>query len=78
MPSAGGMTPSTVTVTIESVNLEDYSVLFTSPEVKRQSVLVESSEGREFIKQLKPGDLVDLTYTEAMAVSIETPDSAED
>jgi translation elongation factor P/translation initiation factor 5A len=58
------------TIVIDSIDAAENTVTFTGPRGLR-TVLVESPEGQEFIKQLKPGDEVELTYTEALAISVE-------
>jgi hypothetical protein len=59
------------TVRIESVDTEQDIVVFTTPDGELRSARVVRPEGREFIEKLKPGDQVEITYTEALAISIE-------
>ena len=61
----------TVTVTIDEVDLENDVVVFTGPRGFTRVVAVERPQGKQFIRQLKPGDKVDLTYTEAIAIEVE-------
>ena len=69
-PAAAAGQSVTATIVIESVDAAENTVTFTGPRGLR-TVLVETPAGQEFIKQLKPGDEVELTYTEALAISVE-------
>jgi translation elongation factor P/translation initiation factor 5A len=69
-PAAATGKQVTATIVIDSVDAAENTVTFTGPRGLR-TVLVESPAGQEFIKQLKPGDEVELTYTEAIAISVE-------
>jgi Cu/Ag efflux protein CusF len=69
-PAAAAGKTVTATIVIESVDAEENTVTFTGPRGLR-TVLVESPEGQEFIKQLKKGDEVEIAYTEALAISVE-------
>lgn len=59
------------TVIIESVDTSFNSVTFRRADGKTRTVAVDSPKGQEFIKKLKKGDAVEITYTEAVAVSLE-------
>ena len=61
----------TATVKIESVDPEKHVVVFTPPGGGLRVVAVQRPEGREFMKGLKPGDQVQITWTEAVAISVE-------
>ena len=61
----------TATVKIESVDQEKHVVVFTAPGGGLRVVAVQRPEGREFMKGLKPGDQVQITWTEAVAISVE-------
>jgi len=69
-PGAAAGKRETATIVIESVDTEENTVTFTGPRGLR-TVLVESPAGQEFIKELKHGDEVEITYTEALAISVE-------
>ena len=60
----------TATIVIDSVNAEENTVTFTGPRGLR-TVAVEDPSAQAFIKQLKKGDEVEVTYTEALAISVE-------
>jgi hypothetical protein len=70
-PAAGVGAQVSVTVTIDSVDLAKNVVVFTLPTGEMRAARVQRPEGREFIKGLKAGDRVEITYTEAMAISVE-------
>ena len=69
-PAAAAGKQVTMTIVIESVDAAENTVTFTGPNGLR-TVLVETPAGQEFIKQLKKGDEVEVTYTEALAISVE-------
>lgn len=70
-PGAGIAGQVNVTVRIESVDTTRNIVTFTPPGGGMRAVHVQRPEGVKFIQGLKPGDMVDITYTEAAAVSVE-------
>lgn len=59
------------TVRITSVDTKNHVVTFYASDGLTRSVPVQTPQGQEFISKLKPGDEVELTYTEALAVSVE-------
>jgi len=61
----------TTTVKIESVDTKTNIVVFTPPGGGLRAIRVRRPEGQRFIAGLKPGDQVQITYTEAMAVGVE-------
>jgi hypothetical protein len=58
------------TVRIESVDQSGSVVTFTGPRGRR-TINVSDATMRDFVKQLRPGDNVDVTYKEALAISLE-------
>ena len=70
-PGISGQREVKSTVTIDAVDLKNNIVNFTGPQGNVNIVAVKRPEMREFIKTLKAGDKVDVTYTEAVAVSVE-------
>lgn len=70
-PGVKGSREIKTTVTIDSVDLKNNIVTFTGAQGNVNIVAVQRPQMREFIKTLKAGDKVDLTYTEAVAVSVE-------
>jgi hypothetical protein len=66
------------TVTIVSVDVPGNTVTFKRPDGVTNTIPVESPEGRAFVKKLKAGDVVDIMYTEALAVDVtEAPAKAK-
>jgi len=58
-------------VKIDSIDLATHSVTLTGPKGNTKTLKVKRPELQEKLKTLKPGDEVQLTYTEAMAISVE-------
>lgn len=69
-PAAGVAHNVSATVNIVSVDTSFDTVTFTLPSGDQRVVAVQTPEGREFIRTLKRGDKVDVTYTEAVAVEV--------
>ena len=72
-----GMSPSgvigasaTVTVKIQDVNLPTNTVAFTKSDGSTHIVQVKSPEMQNFIRTLKRGDTVQVTFTDSVAVEI--------
>ena len=61
----------TTTVVIEGVDRSTNSVTFTGPSGMTRTVDVKDPKAQKFIGTLKKGDEVELTYTEALAVTVE-------
>ncbi len=61
----------TTTVKIQSVDTAANTVTFRRADGTVDTVAIESPEGQERARNLKPGDAVQLTYREAMAVKVE-------
>ncbi|MFL6547776.1 MAG: hypothetical protein ACJ8OJ_03730 [Povalibacter sp.] len=59
------------TVVIEAVDRSANSVTFTGPSGMIRTVDVVDPKAQQFIGTLKKGDHVELTYTEALAVTVE-------
>lgn len=70
-PGVKGQREVKATVTIDAVDLKNNIVTFTGPQGNVTIAAVERPQMREFLKTLKAGDKVDLTFTEAVAVSVE-------
>jgi hypothetical protein len=69
---AGGMGEAvSARVVIEFVDTLRNVVHFTGPKGKKRVVRVEKPEFRAMLRTLKPGDVVELTYFEAVAVKVE-------
>lgn len=68
-----GVTANSIatTVRIQSVDTSFDTVTFKRPDGIVRTVAVEDPEAVEFISKLRPGDEVQITYTEAVAVSLQ-------
>jgi len=62
------------TVNIQSVDTSFNTVTFKRDDGTVHTVAINSPQGQKFIRTLKPGDNVDVVYTEAVAVTV-TPAS---
>ena len=65
----------TTTVVIESVDRSTHSVTFVGPAGKSRTVDVVDPKAQQFISTLQKGDEVQLTYVEALAVTLEPKSS---
>jgi sortase A len=61
----------TATVRIQSVDVSSHTVEFTRPDGITRIVAVENPQARRFLPQLQPGQVVEITYTEAVAMVLE-------
>jgi Cu/Ag efflux protein CusF len=59
------------TVVIEGVDTKTHSVTFTGPSGLSRTIDVVDPKAQKFISELKKGDEVELTYVEALAVTVE-------
>jgi hypothetical protein len=68
----GGGVGSSVTVTVKVLGVDPgmHTVAFQEPDGSQHVIAVRSADMRKFISTLKPGDQVDVTYTESVAVSV--------
>jgi hypothetical protein len=73
-PAGAIGTVHTAIVTIDSVDTGANTVSFTDPDGKKRETKVQRDQGREFISQLKPGDRVQLTYGESLAIAVAPAD----
>ena len=69
-PSAKVVYNVTTTVKIDAVDTSLNTISFHRADGGARTIAVESQEGRDFIRTLKPGNLVDVTYTESVAVAV--------
>lgn len=70
-PAASATSTVMVPVTIASVDSANDLVSFYGEDGLVRAINVQTDEARAFIKQLKPGDHVEVTFTEAFAISVE-------
>jgi hypothetical protein len=69
-PSGKATTEVTAVAKIEAVNKDGSVVTFTGPRGRRTLSVIDASM-RDFVKELRPGDKVEVTYKEALALSLE-------
>jgi hypothetical protein len=71
MKPAGGVGASlTATVKIEAIDLGTNTVAFKSDDGQTHIVEAKSPNMQKFIRTLKPGDKVDVTFTDSVAVEV--------
>jgi hypothetical protein len=73
-PAGAVGTQLRTTVTIESVDTTMNTVSFKRDDGMSRTVAIQTPEGQKFIRGLKPGDQVDVTYTEAVAMEVRPAD----
>ena len=73
-PGVAAGTTTRATVEILSVAKDGTSVSFRDSEGRIQSISVVRDDGQAFARKLKAGDLVDLSYSEAVAISVDAPE----
>jgi hypothetical protein len=69
-PAGGVGMIYTAIVTVDSVDAATGTVRFTGPEGRHRETIAQRDAGRAFVAQLKPGDRVQVTYGEALAVAV--------
>jgi hypothetical protein len=60
-------------VKVESIDRTNQIVVFSQASGELIARRIQTPQGRDFVKKLKPGDVVQLVYVEAVALSIEEP-----
>jgi hypothetical protein len=70
-PAAETSSTTNIPVTITAVDTKSNLVTFAGQDGLVRAITVTTPEAKEFIKQLKPGDTVVISYTEALAISVE-------
>ncbi len=74
-PGVGLAQQVTATVKIAALDLAHHTVSFIDPAGVAQTATVQEPQMRDFLKTLKVGDEVAVTYTEALAISVEPASS---
>ena len=69
-PGATAATQRTITATITNIDPKIPSITFSGPNGWKYSSRVED---KETLKKVKIGDRLDVTWTEAMLISVEAP-----
>lgn len=70
-PGAAVANRVTTTVVIESVDKKTHTVSFVGPSGMARTIDVVDPKAQQFVSTLKHGDEVELTYVEALAVTVE-------
>ena len=70
-PAAEASSTMTIPVTITAVDTKNNIVSFYGDDGLVRAINLKTPQAQEFIKQVKAGDTVVVTYTEAFAVSVE-------
>jgi hypothetical protein len=73
MPAAAVGQVSTTTITILAFDKKSNMLTFSGADGLVRASHIKDPKGQQFAGTLKKGDQVDLTYTEALAVSVEPP-----
>ncbi len=60
-----------MTVRVESVGPDGGTVTYSRPDGQLQAIYVRREESQAFVRSLRPGDIVELTYAEALAITVE-------
>jgi hypothetical protein len=68
MPAATASETTTLTATITGIDMKAGTVTLTDAEGEEETVKVPNPDDLEHIK---PGHLVDISYTQAVAISVE-------
>jgi hypothetical protein len=71
LPSATASSTTNVPVTVTAVDTKHNIVSFYREDGLVRALKVKEPQAQEFIKQLKPGDTVVISFTEAIAISVE-------
>ena len=70
-PAAAVGSIVTMLVKIESVGPDGLTVTFSGPDGQLQAIYVRREESQAFVRSLRPGDIVELTLAEALAIIVE-------
>jgi len=69
-PGGGIGASITTTVTIQAIDTHTNIVTFKRSDGSVHVIAVKSPNMVQFIRTLKPGDQVDVTYTESLAINV--------
>ncbi len=70
-PGAAVGSMVTMLVKIESVGPDGLTVTFSEPDGQLQAIYVRREESQAFVRSLRPGDIVELTFAQALAITVE-------
>lgn len=60
-----------VTIKVKAVDLKQNTLTFVGPKGMTRTIAVKNPEMRAYLKKLKPGDEVEVAYTEALVVDVD-------
>lgn len=58
-------------VRIESVGPNGRSVTYVAPDGELEAIELQREEAQAFVRSLRPGDIVELTYVESLAITVD-------
>ncbi len=70
-PGAAVGAMATMTVRIESVGPDGRTVTFSEPDGRLRAINVQREEAQAFVRSLRPGVIVELTYAETLVIAVE-------
>ncbi len=70
-PGAGVGVMVTMTVKVESVGPDGATITYSEPDGRLQAIYVRREESRAFARSLRPGDIVEMTFAEALVIAVE-------
>ncbi|MES2352922.1 MAG: hypothetical protein V4568_00760 [Pseudomonadota bacterium] len=62
---------TSATILVTGVDSVHNTLTFVGPQGKTRTIAVKNLTLRDYLKQLKPGDRVDVVYSEGMAITVE-------
>jgi Cu/Ag efflux protein CusF len=70
-PAAAAGDMVTINAKVKAINLKDNTVTFKGPKGNLRTVAVQDPTYQAALKKLKVGDVVEITYAEALAITVE-------
>jgi hypothetical protein len=70
-PAAAGGDVVTINAKVMAMNLKDNTVTFKGPKGNLRTVAVQDPTYQAALKKMKVGDVVEITYAEALAITVE-------
>jgi len=70
-PAAAAGDMVTINAEVKAINLKDNTVTFKGPKGNLRTVAVQDPTYQAALKKLKVGDVVEITYAEALAITVE-------
>ncbi len=70
-PGAAVGAMATMMVRVESVGPNGRTITYSEPDGQLQAINIQREEAQAFARSLRPGDIVELTYAEALVIAVE-------